>query len=159
MAVGPLQILAPTTTGYFKCWLYSAIAYFSVGFQRGQRLFWRTRICGHGLYSLFTCLSHSGDTRPWQISNTRPKIISAGGFNGAVDKIVKSSSVSKVQTVWRIWIPQNQWSCCHQNGTRSWRASLESRYLLLCFCFVLLRFEKGFIVLTHKWRKLKCPKV
>ena len=66
------------------------MAYFGVGFQRGQRLFWSSPIRGHGLYLVFTGLFHSEDTGPWQKSNTGPYVISVGDFNGAMDNFLPS---------------------------------------------------------------------
>ena len=77
-------------TGYFESWLYGAMAYSGVRFQRGQRLCWSTPVRGHELYLVFTGLFHSENTGPWQISNTGLKIISVGDFNGAMDNFLSS---------------------------------------------------------------------
>ena len=92
-ATGPLVIFVPHldgATGYFESWLYGAMAYSGVRFQRGQRLCWSTPVRGHELYLVFTGLFHSENTGPWQISNTGLKIISVGDFNGAMDNFLSS---------------------------------------------------------------------
>ena len=91
--MGPLVIFVPHldgATGYFESWLYGAMAYSGVRFQRGQRLCWSTPVRGHELYLVFTGLFHSENTGPWQISNTGLKIISVGDFNGAMDNFLSS---------------------------------------------------------------------
>ena len=45
------------------------MAYFGVGIQRVQRLFWSTSIRGQGLYIDFTGHSHSLNMGPWQKLN------------------------------------------------------------------------------------------
>ena len=92
-ATGPLVIFVPHLDGafgYFEGWLYGAMAYSGVRFQRGQRLCWSTPVRGHELYLVFTGLFHSENTGPWQISNTGLKIISVGDFNGAMDNFLSS---------------------------------------------------------------------
>ena len=84
------------TTGYFgplverghclyEGWLYGATAYFSIGFQRGQRLFSSTPVPAHGLFLVFSGLFHIKNTGPEQIYTTGLTFISDGDFNGAVE--------------------------------------------------------------------------
>ena len=74
-------------TGYFEGWLYGATAYFSLGFQRGQRLFWSTAVRGHGLFLVFSSVFLIKNIGPEQIYTTGLTFILYEDFNGAMQNL------------------------------------------------------------------------
>ena len=89
-ATGPPVILTLCSNGatnYFEGWPYGAMAYFSAGFQQGQRLFRSTAVQGHGLFVVFSGLFHIKNTGPEQIYITGIRFSLEGDFNRAVEII------------------------------------------------------------------------